>query len=512
MKNVILLLVVSYFSVCAVRVTAQPRPHNKPIEKNKLCCGKELVMGDPGFQSPNGRYYLIFQGDKNLVLYKKKPGGGEQPLWATATNNRVNRCVMQGDGNLVLYNNNNPVWATNTGGNANAQLVLQDDGNLVIYAANGRVLWTSNTAQPEDVKGPKNELCCGKELTMGDNGFESPNGKFFLVFQGDRNLVLYMKERGGTKPLWATATNNRVNRCVMQGDGNLVLYNNNQAVWASNTGGNTNARLVLQDDGNLVIYSQNGRPVWTTNTAQPVEAPRPKNELCCGKELAMSDTGFESPNGKFYLVFQGDRNLVLYMREPGGAKPLWATGTNNRANRCIMQGDGNLVLYNNNQAVWASNTGGNMNARLVLQDDGNLVIYSKNGQSIWASNTAQSVEVKEVVKVEVVETPVETVVVTQNTGPCSLPHRDFNAAVEAINNQSFKEQKMAVAKQAIKNKCLSLEQIRELAGLFSFEDQTLEFLKYAYDFTNSKGDYYTLSDIFSFNSNVKKFTEFLESK
>src|SRR5690606_15434100 len=122
-------------------------------------------------------------GDKNLVLYKKKPGGGEQPLWATATNNRVNRCVMQGDGNLVLYNNNNPVWATNTGGNANAQLVLQDDGNLVIYAANGRVLWTSNTAQPEDVKGPKNELCCGKELAMGDNGFESPNGKNFLVHQ-----------------------------------------------------------------------------------------------------------------------------------------------------------------------------------------------------------------------------------------------------------------------------------------------------------------------------------------
>ncbi|HET9055025.1 MAG TPA: DUF4476 domain-containing protein, partial [Cyclobacteriaceae bacterium] len=145
------------------------------------------------------------------------------------------------------------------------------------------------------------------------------------------------------------------------------------------------------------------------------------------------------------------------------------------------------------------------------QDDGNLVIYSKNGQPIWSSNTAQA-EVKEVKVVEVVETPVETVVVTQNQGPCTLPEREFNAAVDAINNQSFKEQKMAIAKQAIKNKCLSLDQIRELAGLFSFEDQTLHFIQYAYDFTNSKSEYYTLSDIFSFNSNVKKFTDFLSAK
>ncbi|HET9053433.1 MAG TPA: hypothetical protein VFM90_04630, partial [Cyclobacteriaceae bacterium] len=118
MKNVIFLLVVFCFSICASPLIAQPRPQHKSIAKNKLCCGKELVMGDPGFESPNGKFYLIFQGDKNLVLYKRTPDG-EKPLWATATNNRVNRCVMQGDGNLVLYNNNNPVWATNTGGNSN---------------------------------------------------------------------------------------------------------------------------------------------------------------------------------------------------------------------------------------------------------------------------------------------------------------------------------------------------------------------------------------------------------
>ena len=38
-------------------------------------------------------------------------------LWATNTRGqRVDRCVMQQDGNLVLYvNNGQPVWSTNTG-------------------------------------------------------------------------------------------------------------------------------------------------------------------------------------------------------------------------------------------------------------------------------------------------------------------------------------------------------------------------------------------------------------
>jgi hypothetical protein len=71
---------------------------------------------------------------------------------------------------------------------------------------------------------------------------------------------------------------------------------------------------------------------------------------------------------------------------------------------------------------------------------------------------------------------------------------------------------MSTAKLAIKNKCLTLDQVRGLATLFAFEDQTLEFVLYAYDFTDAKDEYYTLADIFKFNSNKEELNEFLSKK
>lgn len=86
------------------------------------------------------------------------------------------------------------------------------------------------------------------------------------------------------------------------------------------------------------------------------------------------------------LVFQNDGNLVLI---GSSGNVLWATGTENRADRLSIQRDGNVVLYNGNQAVWATNTDRNSGAFLTLQCDGNLVVYdgSRQRNSIWSSGT-----------------------------------------------------------------------------------------------------------------------------
>ena len=60
--------------------------------------------------------------------------------------------------------------------------------------------------------------------------------------------------------------------------------------------------------------------------------------------------------------------------------------------KLVMQWDGNLVMYHNNQYIWASHTswsGANRNGyQCRMQPDGNLVIYNKdNWQAIWASQT-----------------------------------------------------------------------------------------------------------------------------
>jgi hypothetical protein len=103
--------------------------------------------------SPNRSYFLIYHETAGineagrLVLYK---AGNNQIIWRSAAAG-AGACVMQSDGNLVLYRNSvqrdaNPSWASNTHGNDGAFLALQNDGNLVIYNANNtRALWATGT-------------------------------------------------------------------------------------------------------------------------------------------------------------------------------------------------------------------------------------------------------------------------------------------------------------------------------------------------------------------------------
>ena len=66
----------------------------------------------------------------------------------TLTNAAGLKLVVQGDGNLVLYDAaSQPLWNTATYGQGVApyRLVLQDDYNLVLYDGNGQPLWSTNT-------------------------------------------------------------------------------------------------------------------------------------------------------------------------------------------------------------------------------------------------------------------------------------------------------------------------------------------------------------------------------
>ncbi|SFD99383.1 D-mannose binding lectin [Chitinophaga sp. CF118] len=108
---------------------------------NNLQAGQQLSQGQL-IRSSDGRFILVMQGDGNLVLYYYNV-----PLWDSGTygNSSINRAVMQGDGNFVLYDTNNAAhWDSGTYNYPGGYVVLQDDGNLVIYQ-NGVARWDSNT-------------------------------------------------------------------------------------------------------------------------------------------------------------------------------------------------------------------------------------------------------------------------------------------------------------------------------------------------------------------------------
>jgi hypothetical protein len=88
-------------------------------------------------------------------------------------------------------------------------------------------------------------------------------------------------------------------------------------------------------------------------------------------------------NRRTELTMQADGNLVVY--RDGAA--VWASNTEGRGQTAYLQGDGNLVVYGASEAVWASGTEGHPGATIEVQDDGNVVVYD-GAQALWATGTA----------------------------------------------------------------------------------------------------------------------------
>jgi lipoprotein-anchoring transpeptidase ErfK/SrfK len=102
------------------------------------------LKGGSWLASSNGHYRLSMQGDGNLVLYWEG-----RPVWASNTAKHPGAFLaMQPDGNLVVYQGDRPIWSSGTSRGANAlyYLSLQDNGNATIYSPARKPLWATNTA------------------------------------------------------------------------------------------------------------------------------------------------------------------------------------------------------------------------------------------------------------------------------------------------------------------------------------------------------------------------------
>ena len=100
------------------------------------------------------------------------------------------------------------------------------------------------------------------------------------------------------------------------------------------------------------------------------------------------------------------------------------------------------------------------------------------------------------------------------TGRCasSMDQTSFNNAKNSINSKSFEDSKLTLAKQVTKSNCMTAAQIKEVMGLFSFEETKLDFAKYAYDYCYNQGNYYEVNDGFGFESTIEELNQYLEGK
>jgi hypothetical protein len=97
---------------------------------------------------------------------------------------------------------------------------------------------------------------------------------------------------------------------------------------------------------------------------------------------------------------------------------------------------------------------------------------------------------------------------------CSMPMSGsaFEDAKRSIAAKGFEDTRMTLVKQIGGSNCFTVDQVKQLMGLFSFEDNKLDLAKFAYDHTYDIGNYYKVNDAFSFESSVEELNEYIKSR
>ena len=245
-----------YFSLNVTSPVSARNAANTSLAKGNNLMSQQYLL------SPDMNDVLILQGDGNLVLYDSF-----RAIWSSGTaGSKATRLTLQNDGNLVLYTaSGKVVWHTETAGSDASSLKLQTDGNLVLYNPSNAARWNSNTHHaPDNLSTVTRIMPSGGQMYIGQR-LETAKRDRYLLFQSDGNLVLYTNT--GTA-LWNSRTSGKGGFVLqMQPDGNLVLYaKSGKAVWYTKTANRGISRLELQQDSNLVLYKPNDTATWSTNT------------------------------------------------------------------------------------------------------------------------------------------------------------------------------------------------------------------------------------------------------
>ena len=93
--------------------------------------------------------------------------------------------------------------------------------------------------------------------------------------------------------------------------------------------------------------------------------------------------------------------------------------------------------------------------------------------------------------------------------PIPINQNEFSQMKESIRAKTFEETKLTISKQILKDNCVTSSQVREILGLFDFENSKLDFAKYAYSRTYDIGNYYKVNDAFEFESSVDELNEYI---
>jgi hypothetical protein len=89
----------------------------------------------------------------------------------------------------------------------------------------------------------------------------------------------------------------------------------------------------------------------------------------------------------------------------------------------------------------------------------------------------------------------------------AISNNEFDRVLWAISKENFEINKMRSAEQVISTNYFTTEQLKHLLYLFNFETNKLQLAKLGYDRVVDQSNYYTLSNLFSYNSSKDELAQ-----
>ncbi|MEA3446713.1 MAG: DUF4476 domain-containing protein [Bacteroidota bacterium] len=155
----------------------------------------------------------------------------------------------------------------------------------------------------------------------------------------------------------------------------------------------------------------------------------------------------------------------------------------------------------------------NINIGINVQEGANNVNFNFNVNSTNTQTSQTSVNSHQEVLIENTPPPPPPPI-PGYYGPYGCPYpmspSAFQSAKNSIRLKSFEDSKMTLAKQITRTNCLSVVQVKEIMMLFDFEDNRLDFAKFAYKYTCDIGNYFMVNDAFTFESTIEELDEYIQ--
>jgi Domain of unknown function (DUF4476) len=93
-----------------------------------------------------------------------------------------------------------------------------------------------------------------------------------------------------------------------------------------------------------------------------------------------------------------------------------------------------------------------------------------------------------------------------------MTYKEFAIMKEQIKQNTIETGRLETAKKLTKDNVLTAIQVAEIARLFNFDNNRLDFAKFAFDYTHNRDDYNVVGDVFVFQKNKEDLQRYIQTK